>query len=127
MLDGGFIANFPIRIFDSSKYVNSSATNEFRVNNKTIGFRIDSDAQIKNDTGNNGLASMQVTNFTEYLTAFYTLILENLNRQTLTGEDWKRTVSIPDGAIGPRIRKLKKGEVNILVQNGKASTEKYFK
>jgi NTE family protein len=127
MLDGGFIANFPISIFDSSKYVKSSATNEFRVNNKTIGFRIDSDAQIENDTGNNGLASMQVTNFTEYLTAFYTLILENLNRQTLTGEDWKRTVSISDGAIGPRIRKLKKGEVNILVQNGKASTEKYFK
>lgn len=126
MLDGGFIANFPIRIFDSSRYISSNATNGYMINNKTLGFRLDSDAQIKNDMGNNGLASMPVTNFTEYMTAFYTLILENLNRQTLTGEDWKRTVSISDGAIGPRIRKLKPAEVNILVQNGKTATAKYL-
>jgi NTE family protein len=62
---------------------------------------------------------MPVTNFKEYLKAFYTLILENLNRQTLTPEDWKRTVSISDGAIGPRIRKLKATEVKTLLNNGK--------
>ncbi len=70
---------------------------------------------------------MKVTNFNEYMAAFYNLILENLNRQTLTAEDWKRTVTISDGAIGPRIRKLKKEEVERLVENGKAATVNYFR
>ena len=126
VLDGGFIANFPIKLFDSTKYTAPSGPNSFTANSRTIGFRIDSEAQIKNDTAAAGLTEMPVTNLKEYMTAFYTLILENLNRQTLTEADWKRTVSIPDGAVGPRIRKLKQEEVRRLVEHGRAATEQYF-
>ncbi len=63
MLDGGFVANFPIKLFDSTKYIGGGPEqNEFVVNNRTIGFRIDSDEQIKNDTANAALAFMRVTN-----------------------------------------------------------------
>ncbi len=126
MLDGGFTANFPITLFDSSRYVGAAEKNYFVPNVSTIGFRIDSDAQIKSDSTNKSLAPMPITNFNQYTTAFYTLILENLNRQTLTSYDWQRTISISDGGIGPRIRKLKKREVEALVENGRTATEKYF-
>ncbi len=126
MLDGGFIANFPIKIFDSSRYMNNTDSNFFTINPHTIGFRIDSDEQIKNDSASKSLAPMKVTNFNEYMAAFYNLILENLNRQTLTAQDWKRTVTISDGAIGPRIRKLKLKEVERLVENGRFAAERYL-
>lgn len=127
MLDGGFVANFPIKIFDSTKYFTNTDSNFFKLNPHTIGFRIDSEAQIKNDSASNELVSMPVTNFKEYLSAFYTLILENLNRQNLVEGDWHRTISISDGAIGPRIRKLKKEEVALLIENGRIATNAYFK
>jgi NTE family protein len=126
MVDGGFIANFPIRLFDSTKYITQQLPNEFLVNARTIGFRIDRSEQIENDISDKGLAAMPVTNFREYVNAFYVMILENLNRQTLSEEDWERTVSISDGNIGPRIRKLVMEEIAVLVNNGKKATAAYL-
>ena len=127
MVDGGFTANFPIHIFDSTRYINPSLPNQFQVNPFTIGFRIDSEEQINKDHSSTGLASIQIERFSDYMKAFYTLILENLNRQSLSAQDWERTISISDGNIGPRIRRLSKGEVNTLVTNGAVSTTQYIK
>jgi NTE family protein len=126
MADGGFVANFPIRLFDSSRYLALAEPNTFKTNPATIGFRIDSHEQIKRDADSKSLAPMPVSNLKEYTAAFYTIIIENLNRQTLGEEDWKRTISISDGAIGPRIRKLSAQEVKILVENGRSATKKFL-
>jgi NTE family protein len=115
MVDGGFIGNFPIHIFDSLK-----------TNPATLGFRIDSDDQIKNDKTDNTLAAMPIGNLKEYVNAFYNMIIENLNRQQLTKEDWQRTISISDGNIEPRIRKLSKKEVETLINNGRAAVINYL-
>jgi NTE family protein len=125
MVDGGFIANFPIRLFDSTRFVGSD-TNTFFYNPATVGFRIDTDEQILNDRENKGLVTMPINNLGQYMAAFYNLVIENLNRQNLVPEDWKRTISISDGHIGARIRKLKKSEIATLVENGKAATRGYL-
>lgn len=119
MVDGGIIANYPIKIFDDTGA-------EKKSNFSTLGFRIDADAQIKNDKDHSGLAPVKVGSLKEYMNAFYTMIIENLNRQTLTAEDWQRTVSISDGGFGPRIRKLSKEEIATLVENGRKVTAGYF-
>lgn len=116
MVDGGLTGNFPIRIFDSSSARNYS----------TLGFRIDSDDQIRNDREEKTLAAMPVDNFKQYMAAFYNIIIENLNRQQLTKEDWQRTVSISDGKVGPRIRKLSAKEINILIDNGRQAMMTYI-
>lgn len=126
MIDGGFTANFPIKIFDSTKYFDCTKPNEFAANEQTIGFRIDRDEQIKNDTEEKGLAAMEITNINDYFGAFYNIILENLNRQTLTKKDWQRTISISDGAIGPKIRKLSIDEIETLIANGATASRKYL-
>jgi NTE family protein len=115
MVDGGMTANFPIRIFDSTS-----------ANFSTIGFRIDSDAQIANDREGKSIAPLPVGNLKEYMNAFYNIIIENLNRQQLTKDDWRRTVSISDGEISPRIRKLSKEEINVLITNGKKAMELFL-
>lgn len=119
LLDGGFIANYPIRLFDD-------AASETKFNKHTIGFRIDSETQINYDSLQKGLAPIAINNLQQYVGAFYNIVIESLNRQTLTADDWKRTVSISDGNIGPRIRKLKKEEIRELVENGRKATQSYL-
>jgi len=125
MVDGGFVGNFPIKIFDSVGSITSKES--VIVNNETLGFRIDNDKQIENDKQHKELADMPVNNLKEYGRAFYNMIIENLNRQTLSDNDWKRTVSISDGAVGPRIRKLSKAEIATLIENGRVATNNFFK
>ena len=114
MVDGGITGNFPIHVFDT---INKPAT---------IGFRIDSDDQITNDQEQKDIASMPITNLKQYGNAFYNIIIENLNRQQLTREDWERTVSISDGNIGPKIRKLSMKEINTLIENGRTAMKNYL-
>jgi NTE family protein len=116
MVDGGFTGNFPISMFDSSGQYNFS----------TIGFRIDTDDQIRSDQSGKDLAPLPVDNFKEYMNAFYNIIIENLNRQRLTSEDWQRTISISDGNIKPRIRKLSSEEINTLIANGRKAVASRF-
>jgi NTE family protein len=116
MVDGGIMGNFPILIFDSAGYKNPS----------TLGFRIDSDEQIKNDRGDKNLAHMPVKNLKQYMAAFYNVVMENLNRQQLKSEDWSRTVSISDGRIAPRIRKLSDKEKSILIESGRQAVKNYL-
>ena len=127
LVDGGFLANFPIKIWDSTRYINNTLPNTFAVNRRTIGFRIDSEAQWKTDSAGVALTPMPVSTFKQYMIAFYTVIFENLNRQALTPDDWRRTVSISDGGVGPRIRKLAPIEVETLTGNGRKATAAYFK
>lgn len=127
LVDGGFVANFPIKIFDSTRYNDAGMANAFAINPRTIGFRIDSDNQRLKDSTGAGLVPLPVTTFKQYLAAFYTIILENLNRQTLTSEDWQRTISIADGGITPRIRRLSARQVQTLTGNGRSATAAFLK
>ena len=115
LVDGGIIENFPIHIFDK-------ATPDLN----TIGFRMDHDAQIESDKLDRALAEMQVGNLNEYFKAFYSIVVENLNRQKLTDIDWQRTISISDGNVQPRVRKLLKKEINILIENGRKAVKARF-
>src|SRR4030095_4160804 len=126
MVDGGFTGNFPIRIFDSIRYHSTQDSNVIDYNRHTIAFRIDKEDQIKNDSTGKELAEMQINNFKHYLGAFYTIVIENLNRQSLTENDWARTVSISDGGIGPRLRKLSRQEIDILLENGRSAMRNYL-
>lgn len=123
MVDGGFTANFPIKIFDSTKYFEPAKPNIFSSNPETIGFRIDRDEQIRNDDTIRSLAPMEINSLKEYFGAFYNIIIENLNRQTLTREDWERTISISDGNVAPRVRRLSKTEVQTLIKNGSTAIQ----
>lgn len=126
LVDGGIMANFAIKIWDSTRYVDTAGPNVFAVNPHTIGFRIDSDAQRKKDSTGAGLAPLPVTTLKQYIVAFYTLLLENGNRQALHKEDWQRTVSISDGGVGPRIRRLSARQVHTLTTNGRTATAAFL-
>lgn len=125
VVDGGIIGNFPIFIFDRME--KDSLNNQIRIPNyKTLGIRIDSDLQIKNDSLSKELVSIPINSMSDYLEAFYILILENLNRTPLIPEDWERTISVSSVGISPRIKKLSKAQKESLIKSGELSARKYL-
>jgi len=124
MVDGGLTGNFPIFIFDSTSTENGKP---LRVANlETLGFRIDTPDQIEYDDKSYGLAPVAITRFNNYVGAFYTYVIENLNRKDLTPLDWQRTVSISSGNIGPKVRRLSQDEKNLLITNGQMATRQFL-
>jgi NTE family protein len=124
MVDGGLVGNFPIHMFDSMVIRDNRIT--YIPNEATIGFRLDRDKQIEYDKDGKGLAEMPVRNLKEYAAAFYNIIVENLNRQDLSEQDWKRTISISDGEVMPRIRRMSRVEIETLINNGRDATIRFF-
>ncbi len=124
MVDGGIIAEFPIFLFD--EITTDSKGIKTRIPNpKTLGVRIDTEHQVNNDRENLGLHEIPINNFTDYLTAFYTIIIENLNRNQLIPEDWDRTISVSSEGISPKIKRLSKAQTLVLTNSGEVYTE-YF-
>lgn len=122
VFDGGMLSNLPIQIFDS---VDASGVRH--PNWETLGIRIDSDEQIHSDHNKQReLVELKVNSFSSYIEAFYVLALENLNRQSLTEDDWKRTISVSCGEVGPRIKKLSQEQKLMLVNNGRVSMADYL-
>ncbi len=129
MVDGGFFMNFPIRMFDSTKYDALLDSNFMAINYNTIGCRIDSKSQITIDTSvNRGtIAAKPVKNLSQYMNALLTLVTEQMNRPQLLSEDWQRSISISDEGIGPKVRGMPKKEIDALVKSGYQSTIKFLK
>ena len=93
---------------------------------ETLGIRIDSDSQIREDSLGRKLTPLQIEDFTDYITAFYIMVIENLNRNTLTEDDWKRTISVSSVGITPKIKKLTPQQKEMLINSGKESTDNYL-
>jgi NTE family protein len=126
VVDGGIIGNFPIAIFDSM--ATDAANKKHRIPDyQTIGVRIDTDLQIKEDAASRELTPIAILDFKSYVSALYIFILENLNRNELTDADWSRTISVSSAGISPRIRKLSKKQKDRLIQSGSEFTSEYIK
>ncbi len=125
MVDGGIIGNFPIQLFDKVK-TDSLGNSTRTANFETIGIRIDSDMQIAADSTSKELAAYPIENFSDYITSFYTIVIENLNRASLTDDDWSRTISVSSVGIGPKIKKLSAEQKESLINSGFKSAERYL-
>ena len=132
LVDGGIIANFPLNLFDDPKYIildsmeSPSSTGKF-INPETLGIRLDTDSQIAYDQKKAGLAPLPVLNFQEYVRAFYTIVIENLNRPQLRPEDWQRTISVSTKGYGERIRRLSDKDKTILITSGHKGVQYFFR
>jgi NTE family protein len=125
MVDGGILGNYPIFMFDT--FEKDTLQKSKRIANfKTLGVRIDSDSQIEKDRINQELATQKIEKLPDFINAFYNIVIENLNRNELTQEDWQRTISVSSVGIAPKIKKLSFQEKKILIESGKKATKHFF-
>lgn len=120
-VDGGFTDNFPIRIFDHRPFCDADSCL-----GRTLGIRIDSDAQIHNDRHSRELQDMPVSSLGEFMGAFFYLVKETMNRYALTDADWQRTVSVSDCGVGPKVKKMSDAQNQLLMDAGRKGVIEYF-
>jgi len=124
MVDGGIVGNFPIQLFDSIAI--DSTGKQYRIPNpETLGIRMDSDAQINADQDDQHLAHLEINNLKDYINAFYTIVIEKLNRNELTEADWNRIVSISHKGVAPKLRRMKKTQKNMLIDSGRSAMKTF--
>jgi len=124
LVDGGLTINFPLHIFDDEKYLTphkvdkNSTEKNIIYNYETLGLIIETDEQIEYDKLNKGLAPHTISNFKDYIIAFYNLTLETLNKKHLTQKDWNRIILLSATDIGPKPKGIPDKDKDKLINSG---------
>jgi len=114
LADGGLVANYPYFVFDT-------------LPGKTLGIILErpdlAETLNKEGTVNNRFT---INNLIDYTNACYNVVLQQQKSLLQPDVITKHTIAISTGDISPRIRKLRKKETNMLIQNGRLGVEQYY-
>lgn len=128
LVDGGIVANYPIHLFDEQRYLPYGTRGDTTpiVNPYTLGIRLEREDQLAYDQQGQGLAPYSIHSVNDYVGALYNMVIESLNRHDLTSADWDRTIMVGTAGIGPKIKRLKSEEVNLLLSSGRSGARAYL-
>lgn len=152
-VDGGVLNNYPVRLFDRKKYIsnlhdcftpnyykkanssipmNQKETLEYVYNKETLGFRLDSKAEIskfrrygtlQTDTSD---SSKEIDGLYGYLKMMLNNLLAAQQSSHLNNNDWARTIYIDTHDVNATDFDLELDKKNDLVKWGKEGTENFF-
>ncbi len=122
MVDGGLLANYPIKIFDKPYHVAGDSTDSLGHNINTLGLLLDKPGQL-NYTINHDGAPLNIHNLRQYVGAVYHTIIDRPNPDDTT---LKRTIVINDLGLSGRVRKLPPSTINSLVESGREGVRKWM-
>ncbi|MGN6644943.1 MAG: patatin-like phospholipase family protein [Cytophaga sp.] len=127
MVDGGVLSNYPIHMFDSTKYTsNFDSINAYYSNPQTLGILLERSDQIKYNVENSGVAAMDITKMDQFASALYFTLVDKPNPELSQVSTIKRTISIDNLNLSPRVRKLDPETVNALIASGRAGALSFF-
>ena len=113
LVDGGLTANYPLDLFDTDGQPNS----------ETLGLKLERPEQLTYHQTSSGLAPYSIHSFNDYIGAFYTYVIENLNRQPASVDEKNRTIYISMEGIRPRVRRMRPDETQRLYQSGQRAAQ----
>ena len=119
MADGGLLANYPLTIFDSSRYIAVSSENVYARNGQTLGMQLE-EPWLVDSPAMRVAQPFPIENNNTYLKSIYKLLVDK------PVVDLERTVLISNLSLSPRIRKLPQAQVNALLESGRAAARKYL-
>lgn len=138
IVDGGLTWNYPVNIFDHTRYIEPEndeaakpiayAKHEDHVfNTRTLGFRLDTTREIEWNLKDWASEPMQIDNIIKYGWALVCFMRGIANKVHLHKNDWSRTVFIDVGStIGFTDFDLTKDQQAILVEAGQQGVRKYL-
>ncbi|RMD64460.1 MAG: patatin [Alphaproteobacteria bacterium] len=148
LVDGGLLNNFPIKLFDRVKYVESPAAarstdyyeaenrkfltgpyktrSPYVYNKETLGFRLDSKREIAALRYGNVTVRNKIDSFFDYTKALVTTVLNVQEAVHLHSDDWHRTIYIDTLGVGTTDFDLTDARKRALVKSGRDHTARYF-
>jgi NTE family protein len=146
-VDGGVLNNYPVQVFDRVKYVETPdhrrATEYYDrqnaelaaahpqasphvYNQETLGFRLDSGAEIAVLRDGAEPPHQVIGDFFDYCWALIETVLNAQESQHLHSDDWHRTIYIDTVGVGTTDFGLKDERKGALVASGREHAEEYF-
>ncbi|TAG23944.1 MAG: patatin [Cytophagia bacterium] len=121
-VDGGVAANFPLFLFDSTKYIlPHQSPNRFYDNPETLGFRLVRSEQLNSP---NEPAPYRIDSFGSYVGAFYNMVISGLN--LTKPSQYRRVVSINSLNFSPKIKHIPLVQKLKLIKSGQDAVEQFF-
>jgi NTE family protein len=121
MVDGGLLNNYPIQLFDSSKYMNDTQPNVYVHNPTTLGLLLDKPEQVAyTQTGNYPLP---IHSLKDYISTVYQTIIDKPNPDATS---LHRTITISHLNISGRVRKLPTATIQQLFESGRQGVRRFF-
>ena len=128
MVDGGVLSNYPIHMFDSTKYsATFDSINTFYSNPETLGILLERSDQIKHSSQNSGVAPVDIKKMKQFYSALYFTLVDRPNPELMNASVIKRTISIDNLNLSPRVRKLDARTVQSLINSGHTGALHFFK
>ncbi|AOZ89284.1 patatin [Bacillus xiamenensis] len=147
-VDGGLLANYPVRLFDREQYVGKEHSKEIDLykkfnlsldnhtesfifgkyvyNKETIGFRLDSKKDIEIFSGLALPKEHSINTFFDFIWSLMATIIEQQANQQLTGDDFDRTVFVDTKNVSSINFSICSTEQKELIESGKKSCEDYL-
>lgn len=142
-VDGGVLENYPIKLFDKrcfvdQYYVNTeyydeinntrrtTASQQYVFNMETLGFRLDSDKEIKVFEGMRLPQSVPINNFFTYIKRLVNTMLDGQQNRHLHSDDWQRTIYIDTLGVKTTDFEISQETKLALVQSGRVGTNNYI-
>ena len=145
-VDGGVLDNYPVKLFDRKKYLDSDNFSEpdyykrinssiadadrpisnYVYNMETLGFRLDSKEEISVFRDHAEPPNRKVDNFFDYTWALIHTVLETQQSAHLHSDDWSRTVYIDTLGVQTTDFDLPDAKKKELVKSGRDGAVKYF-
>jgi NTE family protein len=145
-VDGGVLDNYPIKLFDREKYIDSKnysvpdyykrinaevkdkerPVSKYVYNKETLGFRLDTKEEISVYRDHAEPPHHEVRNFFDYSWALIETVLEAQQNSHLHSDDWARTVYIDTFGVKTTEFDLSDPKKRGLVKSGKDGATAYF-
>jgi len=127
-VDGGLSWNYPLDLFDHPRY-KAGAEGESDAplyNTATLGFRVDSRAEIQAERSHFNLPRAEVHNLVDYLKALAGFAIDMANHAHLKDADWHRTVFIDSQGVGTTDFGIDEKQQMALIDSGRQGAEDYL-
>jgi NTE family protein len=145
-VDGGVLDNYPIKLFDRKKYIDSEdylvpdyyqrinsqleeqdpAVSSHVFNKETLGFRLDTKEEISRFRDHEEPPLKRIKNIFQYSEALIRTVLDAQHSYHLHSDDWERTIYIDTLGVGTTDFHLDQGTRAELINSGYDCTMSYF-
>lgn len=144
-VDGGVLDNYPVKLFDRMKYIDrfshvpdyykahndellreGKSNDPYVYNEETLGFRLDSAAEIAVFRDHAEPVPERIDDFFDYIKALMKTILNAQDGIHLHSDDWQRTVYIDTLGVGTTDFDLSDEKKTQLADSGRAGAREYF-
>ena len=149
-VDGGVLRNYPIKLFDREKYIADAeraayagtpdyyqeetaklraihpGASAFVFNRQTLGFRLDSKAEISMFRDGAEPAHHKIEDFFDYAVHLVKTMMDAEINRHLHSDDWQRTIYVDTLGVGTTDFDLSNERKEALVESGRAGAKLYF-